>query len=80
MSTSRKVLEMSPEDLKLIIEEFNQHWTQLSRDVDLFLREVETGTLEDDIATKVKTGSFRISILSSEITVIMRRLNRQRPE
>ena len=60
MSTSRKVLEMSPQDLKLIIEEFNQQWTQLSRDVDLFLREVETGTLEDDIATKVRraaTGS-----------------------
>ena len=77
MPTSRKVLERSPQDLKLIIEEFKKQWTQLSGDVDLFLREVESGTLEDDIATKVKMGSYRISILSSEITVIMRRLNRQ---
>ena len=76
MPTSREVLERSPRDLKLIIEEFKKQWTQLSGDVDLFLREVESGTLEDDIATKVKTGSYRISILSSEITVIMRRLNR----
>ena len=77
MPTSREVLERSPQDLKAILDEFKKQWTQLSGDLDLFLREVESGTLEDDIATKVKTGSFRISILSSEITVIMRRLNRQ---
>ena len=76
MPTSREVLERSPQDLKAILDEFKKQWTQLSGDLDLFLREVESGTLEDDIATKVKTGSFRISILSSEITVIMRRLNR----
>ena len=76
MSTSRRVMERSPRDLKLILDEFKKQWTQLSGDVDLFLREVESGTLEDDIATKVKTDSYRISILSSEITVIMRRLNR----
>ena len=76
MPTSREVMERSPQDLKAILDEFKKQWTQLSGDLDLFLREVESGTLEDDIATKVKTGSFRISILSSEITVIMRRLNR----
>jgi len=76
MPTSREVLERSPQDLKAILDEFKKQWTRLSGDVDLFLREVESGTLEDDIATKVKTGSYRISILSSEITVIMRRLNR----
>ena len=76
MPTSRRVMERSPRDLKLILDEFKKQWTQLSGDVDLFLREVESGTLEDDIATKVKTDSYRISILSSEITVIMRRLNR----
>jgi hypothetical protein len=76
MSTSRRVMERSPRDLKLILDEFKKQWTQLSGDVDLFLREVESGTLEDDIATKVKTDSYRISILSSEIAVIMRRLNR----
>ena len=76
MPTSREVMERSPQDLKLILDEFKKQWTQLSGDLDLFLREVESGTLEDDIATKVKTGSYRISILSSEITVIMRRLNR----
>lgn len=76
MPTSREVLERSPQDLKAILDEFKKQWTQLSGDLDLFLREVESGTLEDDIATKVKTGSYRISILSSEITVIMRRLNR----
>ena len=77
MPTSREVMERSPQDLKAILDEFKKQWTQLSGDLDLFLREVESGTLEDDIATKVKTGSYRISILSSEITVIMRRLNRQ---
>ncbi len=77
MPTSREVMERSPQDLKAILDEFKKQWTQLSGDMDLFLREVESGTLEDDIATKVKTGSYRISILSSEITVIMRRLNRQ---
>lgn len=76
MPTSSDVLERSPQDLKAILDEFKKQWTQLSGDLDLFLREVESGTLEDDIATKVKTGSYRISILSSEITVIMRRLNR----
>ena len=76
MPTSREVMERSPQDLKAILDEFKKQWTQLSGDMDLFLREVESGTLEDDIATKVKTGSYRISILSSEITVIMRRLNR----
>ncbi len=76
MPTSREVMERSPQDLKAILDEFKKQWTQLSGDLDLFLREVESGTLEDDIATKVKTGSYRISILSSEITVIMRRLNR----
>ena len=76
MPTSRRVMERSPQDLKLILDEFKKQWTQLSGDVVLFLREVESGTLEDDIATKVKTGSYRISILSSEITIIMRRLNR----
>ncbi len=77
MPTSRKVMERSPQDLKLILDEFKKQWTQLSGDVGIFLREVESGTLEDDIATKVKTDSYRISILSSEITVIMRRLYRQ---
>ena len=76
MPTSRRVMERSPQDLKLILEEFKKQWTQLSGDVDLFLREVESGTLEDDTGMSVKTGSFRISILSSEIAVIMRRLNR----
>ena len=76
MPTSRRVMERSPQDLKLILEEFKKQWTQLSGDVDLFLREVESGTLEDDTGMSVKTGGLRISILSSEIAVIMRRLNR----
>jgi len=73
MSTREKNSLSAVKGLQYSLKEFMAEWDTLKRNVDLFLRNPDSG---EDSGMKVKMSSYRLSILSAEILAFSGRIKK----
>jgi hypothetical protein len=75
MSRRAEKYRKAEEDLSHSMKEFGAEWDKLRKNVDTFINAINTGEDPEDPGIVVKLSCYRLSFLSAEIIVFLKRIS-----